>query len=144
MNARNYYAARSTYVVFLIILGIPFLICLLAYIKTPATDPFLILIFLFVVFLLVLLWIKSFSLQIKEDCIEYHSLFKKTKIRFSDIQKAELGFGMSEYADRFKPTVRLTLFRKDPALPNMEINMKIFAREDMQSVLNVLSAKGLL
>lgn len=84
-------------------------------------------------------WFRSFSIQVSDGTLQYHSLFGGSRvIPLSEIKRAAIEVGISKYTDRFRPLFRLSIVSKDSSF---DINLKVFNKEDLQTLFMVLHAK---
>ncbi len=135
------YACRSTYLVFLTIIGVPLIINLIALLKDPTFwQPVLI---CFLAMAAFLFWIRSFRIKLSDNQILYKRLFGGTTcINVSEILKIDTEVGCFKYSDRFKPTFRIVikpipLIGKSPVV----INAKIFCKKEINQLLEKLNNK---
>jgi hypothetical protein len=86
---------------------------------------------------LAFLWLWRFAIEVTQDAISYRTLWSGTRtLGFSDIRKAAVEMGAKEYEDRSRPTIRLALYTlKESGQEPIDINMKVFEREDVQLLL---------
>src|ERR1700760_3362310 len=130
-------SSRSTYTVFSTIFGVLALLSFFFGLKRHDWGAFRICLIVLSGFLL---WVASFRLKVDDQKLIYRSLFSGTRsIAFSEIEKAEVGFGVN---DSFGPFYRLTIypsaqFGQRPIV----INLKVFRRENIQHLSHVLADK---
>lgn len=140
-NNMNVSAGRSTYTVWIVIFGVPFVIIFISLLVNGFTSSFLTLLFCLVVMLFfVVFWISRFNLKIDDECIYYSSLFSGTTcIRFTDITSVRHRVGIYKYTDRFLPPVRLEIRGRNGDV--IIINLKVFNREDIDSIIKWLAIR---
>jgi hypothetical protein len=91
-----------------------------------------------------ILWVSRFLISISGETLSYRSLFAGTRsLRFTEIQSAEINADIEfETHERFAPLFKLILWPepfsgKKPLI----INMKVFGRQDLTRVLDLLGPK---
>lgn len=138
----NISAGRSTYIIWFSILSIPILIVFIAMLVRGfvfSVVPVLCCwgIMLFFTFF----WISRFNLKIDSKSICYRDLFSGAKcIDFADIVSVKHRIGIYKYTDRFLPPVRLEIKGKRGAI--IVINLKVFNREDVESIIKWFVNRG--
>lgn len=138
----NISAGRSTYIIWFSILSIPILIIFVAMLVrgfvfsvVPVFCCWGMMLF-FVSF-----WISRFNLKVDSKYICYRSLFSGTNcIHFADIVSVKHRIGIYKYTDRFLPPVRLEIKGKRGAV--IVINLKVFNREDVESIIKWFVNRG--
>lgn len=121
----------AIYFIFAILLFLPAIISLFATLKNPSFWP--IIGISLVVFILFLIWIYNFEIQILKDRIIYKSLFRKEEILFENIKKVEIIVGI--YSNRKAKNsgyYSLNIFNTNQKI---SINMKPFSRRDLAIVI---------
>jgi hypothetical protein len=92
-----------------------------------------------------LLWLSAFRLTLSNETITYRRLLGGTKsLPLADIRSAQILIGSFDMSDRFKPTLRLTLWSRGNDNPPLVINMRVFAAERIDRVLEQLERRGVL
>lgn len=138
----NISAGRTTYIIWIIIFGIPFFIIFMPLLVNGFSSSVLPLMLCWGVSLLfIIFWISRFNIKIDNECIYYRSLFSgETCIRFTDIISVKHKVGMYKYTDRFLPPIRLEIRGRRGKL--IAINLKVFNREDIDSIIKWLAIRG--
>lgn len=87
---------------------------------------------------LVVLWLRSIRLRVANGELCYRTLFWTRRINLSDIEKAETRlFGTSKGKYR-----ALVIYpRAEKAQKPMRVNIKVFSREDLGRLFDLLSPK---
>ncbi|EDT2961879.1 hypothetical protein EK72_002654 [Salmonella enterica subsp. enterica] len=138
----NISAGRSTYIIWFSILSDPVLIILSALLVRG---------FVFSVvpvfccwggmLSFVFFWISRFNLRADGEYICYGSLFSgEICIHFADIIIVKHRSGMYRYTDRFLPPLRLEIKGKRNQV--IMVNLKVFSKEDVYSLIEWFSIRG--
>lgn len=108
------YAAKSTYVVFSLMVGIPFLIFLAALMIRGPFPGYIMLMLLFIqVESFICFYISRFKIKITADSILYRTMFLGTKeISISNIDTVQYRIGAATYKEKFLPLYRLEIREK--------------------------------
>ena len=92
------------------------------------------------VLIFIIIWIRFFRIVVSNGIIHYRSLFGGNKcLALGEIRKAEIKIGGEE---AFGPFYRLILYpSEDVNKTRIVINMKVFSREDVNALLDILGPK---
>jgi hypothetical protein len=93
----------------------------------------------------IITWVQRFRIELTDQTIRYRTLFTGTReIQLADIESAEMQFGTTKYADRFRPPMRLELVPKSGKSNGfgiVSINIKMFSRSDIQRLVEHIQSK---
>jgi hypothetical protein len=93
----------------------------------------------------IIAWVRRFRIELTDHSIKYRTLFTGTlEIQLADIESAEMQFGVTKYADRFRPPMRLELVPKSDNFNGsgiVSINLKMFSRSDIQRLVEHIQSK---
>ncbi len=99
--------------------------------------------FLGLCFALLFAWIASFRIVLTDDHITFVKLFGgSSSLPYGEIASARIELGWAKTADRLKGAYRLVLVPNKRAAQKMEINIKVFSREDLTLLMQVLAIKA--
>ena len=137
----NISAGRSAYIVWMLILGIPFLIILIALLFRGFVSGVVPVFFCWsLITLFAFLWLSRFSVKIDNEYICYRSLLSGNNcVRISDITSIKYKTGIEKYTDRFLPTIRLEIEEKKGKF--IIINLKVFGQRDVAFLNDFLRSK---
>ncbi len=128
----------SAYVVFGLTGAVPIVICMTAAIKNRSISfP---LVFWVLALASVFFWLAAFKLEIKDGMMTYRQPFRRRKsLPLNEIAKVEMKVGLSTYADRFKPNVRLEIEPSAGAgRTPIVINCNVFRRQEMMVLMEMI------
>ena len=132
-------AARSAYRLLMGLAGIPtWLALLLLPMSTPGAVEFLLPGLVAMAFVFV--WLRRFALEVTNDSLTYRTLWQGTRtLRFDDIRKAAVEMGAVAEGFHSRPMIRLALYPYEKSgQERMDVNMKVFEREDIHALLEHL------
>ncbi|MEB7938296.1 hypothetical protein [Escherichia whittamii] len=137
------YAAKSTYVVFSMMVGIPFLLFLAALLIRGPFPGCIVLMLLFILAeIFICFYISRFKIKITTDSILYRTMFLGTKeIKISNIDAVRYRIGADTYKERFLPLCRLEIRDKSRT---MIINIKFLSKGNVNILNSFLKSRSLL
>lgn len=137
------YAAKLTYVVFSMMVGIPFLLFLAALlIRGPFPGCIVLMLFFILVESFICFYISRFKIKITADSILYRTMFLGTKeIKISNVESVQYRIGADTYKERFLPLYRLEIRDKSRT---MIINVKFLSWENLKILNSFLKSRNLL
>lgn len=137
-HALCFSASTASLIVIEIIIGVLFLLCIVAALKqfTMLIPAF----FCLGIGAFFFLWWKSFKIEIVGDTLLYSSFFGGTKtLPLEEVEKATIEIGSVKYMDRFKPPIRLVIKpMKDSSYKTININLKVFRESDISELIKLL------
>lgn len=138
----NIYAGRSTYIIWFSILSVPVLIIFSALLVRGFVFSVVPVICCWGRMLsFVFFWISRFNLREDGEYICYRSLFSgEICIHLADIISVKHRSGMYKYTDRFLPPLRLEIKGKRKQV--IIVNLKIFSKKDVYSIIEWFSIRG--
>ena len=130
-------AAASAYRLLMGLAGIPTWVALVS-LSTPGATSFLLL--GLGAMAVVFLWLRRFTIEVTRDAITYRTLWSGTRtLRFTDIRKAAVEMGDVHEGFHTRPMIRLALYPYEGSgEERLDINMKVFEREDIQLLQSLL------
>ena len=133
----RFVAARSAYRLLIGLASFPSWVALVS-LSTPGSVSFLLL--GLGAMALVFLWLRRFTIEVTRDAITYRTLSSGTRtLRFTDIRKAAVEMGNVHEGFHTRPMIRLALYPyQESGEERLDINMKVFEREDIQLLLSLL------
>lgn len=138
----NISVGRSAYIIWFSILSTPILIVFVAMLVRGFVFSVVPVfccwgIMLFFVFF----WLSRFNLKLDSKHICYRSLFSGANcIHFADVVSVKHRIGIYKYTDRFLPPARLEIKGRRGQV--IVINLKVFNREDVESIIKWFVNRG--
>lgn len=131
--------ATGSLIVLETLAAVPLCLCIVAALKKAnAVAP---LIIVLTGMCLIALWVKGYVVRVFQGRLERQTfLGGRREINLVDIEEATVEAGRQKYMDRFRPPLRLAIKPHNHAsAKSFDINLRLFSRNDIARLLNVLS-----